>query len=461
MFINRKEELSFLEKLYKSDKKEVLILYGRRRVGKTELIKQFMKNINSEVVIYFLSDRIGLKTNAERFYEKTAKKFNLPNVKVEDFRDAFKLLKIIPNNRIVVVIDEFSYLLKDKNASVVFQHIIDEILDDRFFIILCGSLVGLMETLMSYKNPLYGRRSAQLKLSPLKFLHVREYFKNTDIETVVKIYSITGGIPMYFKLFKGENFEKELNDVVFSKTSILYEEPEFILREEVGDVHRYYLILEALAKGYNRVSEISNATGIEAKDLPKYLRVLMSLDLVEREIPITESLKSKKGRYKIKDNFFRFWFRFVYPNKSEIEIGAYEMDYLSFNKYVGEIFEDIAKEILIELNKNNKLPFKFSKIGRWWHKGEEIDLIALNENERKALFVEVKWKELRVKEVHGIFKDLERKSELTGLKDYDRYYCVFGKEIKGKIELDDKYLVFDLKNLFLKEKIKYLYFYDD
>jgi AAA+ ATPase superfamily predicted ATPase len=292
-------------------------------------------------------------------------------------------------------------------------------------------------------------------------LHVREYFKNTDIETVVKIYSITGGIPMYFKLFKGENFEKELNDVVFSKTSILYEEPEFILREEVGDVHRYYLILEALAKGYNRVSEISNATGIEAKDLPKYLRVLMSLDLVEREIPITESLKSKKGRYKIKDNFFRFWFRFVYPNKSEIEIGAYEMDYLSFNKYVGEIFEDIAKEILIELNKNNKLPFKFSKIGRWWHKGEEIDLIALNENERKALFVEVKWKELRVKEVHGIFKDLERKSELTGLKDYDRYYCVFGKEIKGKIELDDKYLVFDLKNLFLKEKIKYLYFYDD
>ncbi|WP_048055578.1 ATP-binding protein [Methanotorris igneus] len=447
MFINRKEELSFLEKLYKSNKKEVLILYGRRRVGKTELIKQFIKNINSENVIYFLADKSGLKTNAERFYEKAAKKFNLPKVKVDDFRDAFNLLKIIPNNRIVVVIDEFSYLLEDKNTSAIFQHIIDEILDDRFFIILCGSLVGLMESLMSYKNPLYGRRTAQLKLSPLNFLHVREYFKNTDIETVVKIYSVTGGIPMYFKLFKGEDFEKELNEVVFSKTSILYEEVEFILREEVGDVHRYYLILEALAKGYNRVSEISSVTGVEAKDLPKYLRVLMSLDLVEREIPITEGLKSKKGRYKIKDNFFRFWFRFVYPNKSEIEIGTYEMDYLSFNKYVGEVFEYIAKEFLIELNKNDNLPFKFSKIGRWWHKGEEVDLITLNENERKALFVEVKWKELSVKEVYGIFKDLERKSELVGLKEYDKYYCVFCKGIKGKIELDVNYLVFDLESL--------------
>jgi len=365
---------------------------------------------------------------------------------VEDFRDAFKLLKILPNNRIVVVIDEFSYLLEDKNTPVVFQHIIDEILDDMFFIILCGSLVGLMESLMSYKNPLYGRRTAQLKLSPLKFLHVREYFKNVNIETVVKIYSVTGGIPMYFKLFKGEDFERELNDVVFSKTSILYEEPEFILREEVGDVHRYYLILEALAKGYNRVSEISSVTGIEAKDLPKYLRVLMSLDLVEREIPITESLKSKKGRYKIKDNFFRFWFRFVYPNKSEIEIGMFEMDYLLFNKYVGEVFEDIVKEFLIELNKNDKLPFKFSKIGRWWHKGEEIDLIALNDNERKALFVEVKWKDLSVREVYGIFKDLERKAELTGLRDYGKYYCVFAKKIRGEVELEDNYLVFDLRD---------------
>ena len=446
MFINRKEELSFLEKIYKSGKKEVLILYGRRRVGKTELIKQFIKNINSEDVVYFLSDRSGLNANAARFYEKVAKKFNLPNVKVEDFRDAFNLLKIIPNNRIVVVIDEFSYLLEDKNTAAVFQYIIDEILDDRFFIILCGSLVGLMESLMSYKNPLYGRRTAQLKLSPLKFLHVKEYFKNVDIEKVVKIYSITGGIPMYFKLFKGEDFEKELNEVVFSKTSILYEEPEFILREEVGDVHRYYLILEALARGYNRVSEISNATGIEAKDLPKYLRVLMSLDLVEREIPITESVKSKKGRYKIKDNFFRFWFRFVYPNKSEIEIGTFEMDYLLFNKYVGEIFEDIVKEFLIELNKNDKLPFKFSKIGRWWHRGEEIDLIALNEKDKKALFVEVKWKNLSVREVYGIFKDLNRKAGLVGLRDYEKFYCVFAKKIKGDIELDNNWLVFDLES---------------
>ncbi|USS41670.1 ATP-binding protein [Thermococcus aggregans] len=445
MFVNRKDELAFLESLYSSGKKEVLILYGRRRVGKTELVKRFIKG---KTALYFLADREGLESNARRFYEEAAEVLGLPKVDVKDFREAFELIKLKAPDRLVVVIDEFSYLLlTDKNTPAVFQYVIDEVLDKRFFLILSGSIIGLMEGLMDYSNPLYGRRTAQLKLKPLNFFHVREYFRNSPIETVVKIYSVTGGVPMYFRLFEGKNFEEELPRVAFSPTSILYEEPEFILREELGDVHRYYLILEAIALGKHRVSEIASFAGIETKDMPKYLRTLISLELVRREVPITEPERSKKARYYLNDNFFAFWFRFVKPNRGRIEIGTFEMDWDAFNAYVGRAFEGVAREFLIELNRAGRLPFKFTKIGRWWHKSEEIDLLALNERERKALLVEVKWKELSEGEAKGILKDLERKVKLIGLEEWENFYGLVAKRIRGKEGLrDEGWLVWDLKD---------------
>ncbi|MFA4663247.1 ATP-binding protein [Pyrococcus kukulkanii] len=449
MFVNRKDELNFLESLYSSNKKEVLILYGRRRVGKTELIKRFIKDKNA---IYFLADRGSLRANAKRFYLEASEVLDLPRVGVEDFREAFELIKLKAPERIIVVIDEFSYLLlSDKNTPAVFQHIIDEILDDRFFLILCGSIIGLMESLMSYKNPLYGRRTAQLKLKPLNFFHVREYFRKTPIENVVRIYSVTGGVPMYFKLFTGENFEEELLRNAFSPTSILYEEPEFTLREELGDVHRYYLILEAIAHGKHKVSEIAQFAGIEAKDMPKYLRVLTSLELIRREVPVTEPERSKKARYYLNDNFLAFWFRFVKPNKSKIEIGTFEMNWDDFNAYVGKAFEGVAKEFLIEMNKRKRLPFKFSKIGRWWHKGEEIDIVALGAD--KALLVEVKWKEIDRRGVRRIVRELERKATLLDL-NVEEYYGIFAKRIKEKDELREQgLLAWDLDDLDKATKI--------
>ncbi|WP_457741666.1 ATP-binding protein [Thermococcus sp.] len=442
MFVNRKNELAFLESLYNSGKKEVLVLYGRRRVGKTELIKRFIRDKNA---IYFLADRGGLELNAERFYREATDFLDLPKIEVKDFRDAFELVKLKAPERLVVVIDEFSYLLlADKNTPSVFQHVVDEILDERFFLILSGSIIGLIEGLMSYTNPLYGRRTAQLKLKPLGFFHVREYFKNAPIETVVRIYSVTGGVPMYFRLFEGKNFEEELLRVAFSPTSILYEEPEFILREELGDVHRYYLILEAIALGKHRVSEIANFAGIEAKDMPKYLRTLTSLEFVRREVPVTEPERSKKARYYLNDNFFAFWFRFVKPNRGRIELGTFEMDWSAFNTYVGKTFEEIAKEFLIELNRAKKLPFPFTKIGRWWKKNEEVDILALNERKKRALFVEVKWKDLTEREARGILRDLERKSKLTGLDGWEHYYGIVAKKVEGKEKLREEFSVWDL-----------------
>lgn len=443
MFVNRKNEMALLEKLYHSGKKEVLILYGRRRVGKTELVKRFIRD---KPAIYFLADKDGLRANARRFYIESAEKLGLPEVEVDDFRRAFELLKLKAPERLVVVIDEFSYLLlTDKNTPAVFQYVVDEIMDERFFLILSGSLVGLMESLMGYNNPLYGRRTAQLKLKPLSFFHVAGYFPKKPLKTVMEIYSVTGGVPMYFRLFKGENLKKELMETVFSPTSILYEEPEFVLREELGDVHRYYLILEALANGRHRVSDIAQYAGIETKDMPKYLRTLTSLELVKREVPVTESERSKRARYYLKDNFFAFWFKFVKPNRGKVEIGTFEMNWDAFNTHVGRAFEDVARQFLIELNGRGKLPFRFTKIGRWWKKNEEIDLVALNEREKKALFIEVKWKELRKLEARGILRDLERKAGLVGLKGWNENYGVVAKKVKDKDELRrEGYLAWDL-----------------
>ncbi|AEK73911.1 hypothetical protein GQS_10090 [Thermococcus sp. 4557] len=445
MFVNRKNELALLDKLYRSGKKEVLILYGRRRVGKTELVKRF---IEDKPAIYFLADRDGLETNARRFYLETAEKLGLPAVEVDDFRKAFELIKLRAPGRLVVVIDEFSYLLlTDKNTPAVFQHVIDEILDDRFFLILSGSLVGLMEGLMGYNNPLYGRRTAQLRLKPLNFFHVAEYFGNRPLETVVRIYSVTGGVPMYFRLFRGEDFERGLMETAFSPTSILYEEPEFILREELGEVHRYYLILEALANGRHRVSEIAQYAGIEPKDMPKYLRTLISLDLVRREVPVTESERSRKARYYLNDNFFTFWFRFVKPNRGKVEIGTFEMDWDAFNTYVGRAFEEVARQFLIELNKAGRLPFTFTKVGRWWHRSEEIDLVALNDRTKKALFVEVKWKGLSEREARGVLKNLEKKTAFVGLRGWEEWHGLIAREVERKDALRaEGYLLWDLED---------------
>ena len=198
MFVNRKNELKLLEELYNTNKKEILILYGRRKAGKTELIKQFIKEKDA---IYFLSDKGGLENNSNSFYKILSKKYNLPrNIEVKDFKNAFEFLNMgIKNNRTILVIDEFSYLLRDDNVAAVFQHIIDEILNDNLVLILCGSLMGAMENLFDYKNPLYGRRTAQLKLKPLGFFHMVEYFKDirgcpiTNLHYTFKLYFIPIG----------------------------------------------------------------------------------------------------------------------------------------------------------------------------------------------------------------------------------------------------------------------------
>ena len=452
-FIDRKQELNFLEEKFKEGK-QLIILYGRRRVGKTELIKKFCEGKEH---IYFLADKRGTLLNAERFANIVAEHFNDVPPKVKNFDDVFAYIaKRLNEGKFLIVIDEFSYLIeKDDSIPSVFQLIWDEILKDtNVTLILCGSLVSMMENLLSYKSPLYGRRTGQWKLLPLMFKDAQQFFPNYSMEEKIIAYSILGGIPFYLSMFDDrKDVFTNVKEKILSKGEILYEEVEFLLREELKDYSTYLSILEAIARENSRISEIANFCKMQAKDLPKYLNVLMKLDIIEKVFPITEKRTTKKTIYKIKDNFFDFYFRFVYPFKNELEIGniekVVEIIKRDLNSFVGKKFEDISREFLLQMNIKSLLPFRFSDIGTWWEKDKEIDIVAFNKEEKKILFCEVKWQDLSNRKAEEIIENLKEKAKIVKWFNEKRkeYFCLIGKKIESKRDLREKgYLVFDLED---------------
>ncbi|ALM74713.1 ATP-binding protein [Thermococcus barophilus] len=449
MFIDRETEMKLLEERLKRGKAEFIVVYGRRRIGKTALLLEFIKKYGG---VYLLARETSEAENLKRFSEKLAEYFNDEFLRKNPLQswDAFfeylhqKSLK----DRLIVVIDEFPYLVKgNKVLPSILQEYWDlKLSQGRIFLIICGSSISMVEKLLGYKSPLYGRRTAQMKLKPLNFFSAKEFFPRYSLEEFVKVYGILGGTPAYLLEFNDEkSIEENLRDY-FRADSFLYGDALFILREELEEPRNYFAIMEAIARGKTTLNEIVNETGLERATVGKYLSVLIDLDLVRREIPVTASWKSRKGRYYITDPYFAFWFRYVYPNSDLIETGEgeelIELVMKDFNNYLGWIFEEIAKQFLIELNKRKELPFRFTRIGKWWHKKEEIDLLALNERERKVLFVEVKWKNLSEREAKRILEKLERKSKLVGLEGWEMVYGLVAKRVEKK----ESWLVWDLKD---------------
>ncbi|WP_087038080.1 ATP-binding protein [Thermococcus litoralis] len=439
-FVDRREELKSLREKLKGEGFELIVIYGRRRVGKTRLVLEAVKDLP---YVYYLA----VEGDNLRHFRETAERV-FPEVRYsrEDWEGTLHALK-----GKVIVIDEFPNLIKeDPKVLSVFQRAIDlDLLNSRTKLVLLGSSVGMMtEKVLSYKSPLYGRRTGSMKLKPMSFFALKKFFPDASWEELVEVYGLTDGIPFYItrvKLPFWEWLEKELSDPV----SFFRDEVDFLLRYEFSEIGTYKRILEAIALGRTTPKEIRDFTGMKHSDITPYLRNLIAVDLVVREVPVTEKPTSKRGRYYLADNFLAFWFRFIYPNLSRIEEGTFDVAEIKqdYPHYLGRVFEKVARQFLIELNKAGKPPLRFIKIGRWWRKGEEIDLVALNEREKKALFVEVKWKDLRGREARGILKDLERKAELVGLDEWEKYYGLVAKRVEGKGELrEEGWQVWDLRD---------------
>jgi len=256
----------------------------------------------------------------------------------------------------------------------------------------------MMESkVLGQKSPLYGRRTGQYLVEPFGFFGFSEFFPHLSFIERVKIYSLTGGTPSYILEWdKNLSFWKNVKEKVFARGQLLYEEPMFLLREELREPYSYFSILRAIALGKTKLGEIINETGLGRSVVSKYLSVLSLLRIVKREIPITEKApeKSKRGIYKIIDPFFHFWFRFVLPQKHLLE--QEERDYVvrlskkGFRSYLGLFYEEVCQMILRRFVKRGELPFFLEQIGRWWRRDVEIDIVGLNSEEKIALFGEVK-----------------------------------------------------------------------
>ncbi len=445
MFIGRESELKFLNNCYESNRAEFVVIYGRRRVGKTETLNEFCKNKPN--VFYSCREYTSEKQLAEFSDALLSWK---PELKAytDSFADWDKAFSFIGEmegkEKTVIVIDEFPYMCKN-NPSIpsILQIVWDTVLKNKnIMIVICGSSMSFIEKeLLSEKNPLYGRTTGIYKMLPMPYYDAIKFLPDFSDEDKMIAYSILGGIPHYLKQFDSQKTLKEnIINKILTKGTVLYSEVEFLLRQELRETSIYNTVIEAIALGNTAFNEILTKTGIEKSKLSVYLKNLIELGIVEREFSILSSAKerasSSKGLYNLTDNYFKFWYAFGYSNLSELEkddgLGVWE-DYIegSLHDFASKSFEKVCIEFMYSLNRQRKLPFRFSKIGRWWgtvtrvvegekrNYAEEIDIIATDKNERKFILGECKFRSELFD--NGELRKLKEKMELPG----ETYFYLF------------------------------------
>lgn len=443
-FLGREKEILDLEKEYTRDGGFVVI-YGRRRIGKTTLIKQFIKSKNA---FYFLATKEVESQSMKRFagvIARTTGNSVLQKAAFSDWLDLFQAVADYkPNEKKVLVIDEFPYLVKVNDSfPSILQNAWDEILkDSNVMLILCGSLISMMKKhALSYESPLYGRRTAQMRIAPLPFTTVYENQK-LSFEEAAEQYSITGGVPKYMEFFSdGQPLYEQIKENVFSKNGFLYEEPNFLLTDEVQVPTNYFSIIKVIADGNHKLGTIAGILGLETSALTPYLKTLSELGFTEKQVPVTEknAEKTRKGLYFISDNFLRFWFRYVYPYKGELEldnmqISLDELDKDFKEKFVAFAYEDICKEIFARLCSDKAIDFTPSKIGSYWLNDKsgntQIDVMAVDTVNKRLFAGECKYHNQPVDaDVYfELVKKVDNSAEIkSAFKGYTVIYGVFSK----------------------------------
>ena len=396
-FINRKRELVALEDKWATNDAQLVIIYGKRRVGKTELIKQFG---TKKPFLYFLADKRNQMEQMKELGRVAGEFFSDAILAKRGFSDWLEAFEYFASSkkRFVLAIDEYPYLVESDSAtSSLFQKGWDMFLkDSNVCVILSGSSIAMMESeTLLQKSPLFGRRTGQILVEPLSFRDSWKFFPKKTFQEFMKLYAVTGGMPSYLLQMNPEKILlRNIEERIFAPSEFLFNEVEFTLREELREPRNYLAILRAVSWGKRKFGEIVNDTGLAKNMLTKYLTVLERLHLIEKEIPVTEfnAGKSRKGLYRITDNFFRFWFQFVYPYKSELQIGRSGDILDRYEKCASAleavVYENVCREILLDLESSI---FPFDHIGRWWEREKEIDLVGLNAKTRDILFGECKW----------------------------------------------------------------------
>ena len=373
MFHCREKELKKLGKRYERDSFECIIIYGRRRVGKTALINRFVED---KPVIYFSALNAASQENLHGL-SKAIGTYKDPAAiaypEYQSYEEALEEIgRLAVEKRVVFVIDEYPYLAKaEPSVSSRLQHLIDhKWVHTKLYLILCGSSMSFMQSqVLGYESPLYGRRTAQFKIEPLSYRETAVFYPQLSNEEQAYVYGITGGIPHYInKLEVKDSLDEALLETVFDRSGYLFEEPEYLLKQELREPALYNSIITAIAGGASRLNEIGGKAGLDSGAAAKYIKSLVELGIVKKEYPLTEN-SGKKTIYQIEENFFRFWYRFVPQNLGAISSDRIRKIYgqavkAHFHDYMGLIFEKMCREYLMYYADN--LPLELQTIGQWW-----------------------------------------------------------------------------------------------
>ena len=463
MFIGREKELFQMNRLYQQESFQMLVVYGRRRVGKTTLLKEFCKD---KPTIFYSASQQNETQNLLRFSEQIFSFYQEDFISpFSDFEKAFQYIgQRQQNEQLVLVLDEFPYLAECNPALIsIMQHLIDHQLQNtKLYLILCGSYMGFMEKeVLSAKSPLFGRRTGQLRIKPFDYLTSSQFLNGFSKEEQLMLYGAFGGTPMYLqRIQQNQTLEENIINLILSPVGYLYEETLLLLRQELQQPTIYSTIIEAIASGATKLNEIAVKTGEDSAKCLKYINILCELGITYKETPFSEKEKSRKTLYQISDMMFRFWYRYVSPNRTLLETGAEQIVWknkvlLDFSTYMGYVFEKVCRDYLLHQNSKGKLPILFTEIGRWWgtdkkNKSQvEIDIIARDKN--SYLFGECKWRNDLLD--MAVVNSLKEKAKVFGHQQDDAYYIFFSKSgftqaVLDEAQKNNHLILINLENLF-------------
>jgi AAA+ ATPase superfamily predicted ATPase len=450
MFVGRESELKSLNNLYQSDRFEFLVLYGRRRVGKTYLLDEFKKE---KKVLEFLAIEGNDKLNLDLFSEAIYAYFEQPKSTGAFTRwsDAFDYIyEQAKKEKIVLIIDEYPYAAEaNKSLASMLQRAIDhQFKQTNLTLILSGSHVGFMENeVIGMKSPLFGRRTAAIRLKSFDYFDSGRMLPTFSNEDKVKFFSVLGGTPYYLSLVDANlTFEENVIKLFFTTNALLYNEVQMLLLQELRQPANYNVIIQAIATGSLTLAAISEKTGIQKSSLTRYLQTLIEMEIIKKELPYGEKPeKSRKGQYLLADNLFRFWYSFVFKSRNIIERGngktyAERRIFPKLSDFIGKpTFEEIALSYLNRLNAQNKLSLLPTYYGSWWgtdnvkKEPTDIDILVVDEEENQAIFGECKWR-----------NDFKIYQELTKLLDKARLFPYFKPQYYffSKVDFSDEHQVF-------------------
>jgi AAA+ ATPase superfamily predicted ATPase len=445
MFYGRDWEISEFERLYRAGTFQMVIVYGRRRVGKSALISRFVQGTGEaeeKRAVFFTAIESDSRRNLEVFSRALMKLRGIRGeISFSRWEEAFdEAAALAAGEPLVLVIDEYPYLAQaERSISSLLQHYCDTVFRGLpLMIILCGSSMSFMENqVLGYQSPLYGRRTAQMKIEAFDYRDSAAFVPAYSLEEKALVYGLTGGIPKYLELFDDSlSLKENVIKNFFSPTGYLYEEPSNLLKQELREPVKYNLIIEAVAKGATRLNLIATKTGLETSAVANYIASLMSLGIMRKESAVTEEKNKRKTLYRLADTMFVFWYRYVLGNEFSIQTGEapslYDAEVApDLSRFMGAIFETMCRQYLAALNgEEGRLPFKIRQMGRWWGSSpaarteEEIDIVGVNEKSSAALFCECKFRN-EAADASVLKALMEKASRWSG---YPRkYYMLFSK----------------------------------